>query len=90
MAKRRSRQTGVSVVVERAPGGGNGWSIQAASQRIFTFCQRTGAVAIADKYMEEIGIGVDERTRVTDVLGRELARRLRAEVVAVMEWQHGV
>jgi hypothetical protein len=73
-----------SIIVERSPGGGNGWNIQAGKKsRFIQGCERDALaepwhlLAAQDCYAE-----VEERERVTGLLRRELRRVRRAEVQA--------
>jgi len=72
----------VSVVVERAPGGGNGWSLRVGGAERFLFCSFFVALGWVRQHLERLGAEQGERSRVLNLIVRELERVKRAEVTA--------
>jgi len=72
----------VSVVVERAPGGGAGWSLRVGGAERFAFCSFFVALAWVRQHLERLGADQAERSRVLNLIVSEQARARRAEVTA--------
>ncbi len=72
----------ISVVVERSPGGGSGWSLRVGGADRFLFGSAFVALGWVRQHMERIGATQEERARVLRLLVRELDRQRRAEVTA--------
>jgi len=72
----------VSVVMERAPGGGLGWSLRVGGADRFLFGSAFVALAWIRQHLERLGAEQEERARVLNLLIRELDRKRCAECVA--------
>jgi hypothetical protein len=73
----------VSVIVERSPGGGMGWSMQVGAVRHFAMpCTEFRALDWTREQLVAQGAERSERGRVIRLLIRELDRKKRAETVA--------
>ena len=72
----------IPVVVERAPGGGSGWSLQVCASERFMFGTDFKALTWVRNELVKRGTTADERGRVIQLVIREMARVRRAEVTA--------
>jgi len=69
---------GIPLVVERSPGGLNGWNITAGPRKRFLV---GGEDLALEEAMRMVAPGLEERIRVVELIRSELRRRLRVEVV---------
>jgi len=72
----------VEVVVERAPGGGSGWSLRVGGADRFAFCSSFTALGWVRQHLERLGATQAERGRVLGLVIRELERKRCATVTA--------
>ncbi len=73
----------VSVVIERAPGGGRGINMRVGAKHRFAIpCSDFRALCWIREQLEEQGADQVERGRAIRLLTREFDRKARAEVVA--------
>jgi len=77
----------VTVVVERAPGGGSGWSLRVGGAERFLFGCAFTALGWVRQHLERLGATEAERGRVLGLVIRELERKRCATVTA--EVSHG-
>lgn len=72
----------IPVVVERSPGGGNGFFTRIGERGRFLFGTSTEALGWTVMGLRRLGASEDEASRVTRLLTRELGRARRAEITA--------
>ena len=75
----------VSVVVERAPGGGSGWSLRVGGAERFMFGTDFKALSWVRGELAARGATADERGRVIRLVIKEMARVRQATVTAEVE-----
>lgn len=81
----------VTVTVERAPGGGNGYTVRFADAsrlwfRRWAFMSQAEAIGLASEKLDELRATNEEKARVLGLLVRELSRVRAAVVVAEVPW----